>query len=272
VRDLILLELFRTGSPRCVAEAWACLGVQPQVKESITQVMKGLQTRFTVGAGEDTFLLLPFHLHELANASVIQPILQAWLNSTLELKDFKRDFNPMTLLRAEALSQAAASTASKQCSLAVAQQIKTYLKTLSVGSKATTLNITMLEAPALLSTLYFSSLIYRATNSAEPFVFNEDQVDAMKSALNSGQVQIKIKCCDVLELPCVFGIAHNGQTATAKPFDVVDFTNVAGYVGLGTVLGLGSLLTKSNIYVQQMRWDRDEGCTDMKRYLAKCLG
>ena len=114
--------------------------------------------------------------------------------------------------------------------------------------------------------------MYRATNSAEPFVFIEDRVDAMRSALNSGRVQIKIKCCNVLELPRDFSIERTGKTAIAKPFDVVDFTNVADYVGLGTVLGIGSLLAKRMIYVQQMRWNRAAGNVDMKRYLAECLG
>ena len=195
----------------------------------------------------------------------MQLVLTSWLNNTLELKDIRRDLDMMTLVKAETLSQAAVS--GTKPNLGAARQIKNYTRTLSVGSKATALNITMLEAPTLDgSRLYWSSSIYRATSSIDPFAFIEDRADAMKTALNSGRVQIKIKCCDVLELPIAFGASN------MKQFDVVDFTNVADYVGLGNVLGIGSMLAKRMIYVQQMRWDRVTGDADMKRYLAECLG
>ncbi len=67
------------------------------------------------------------------------PVLSELLKSTLKLKDIKRDIDTVTLLGADKLSQTAVMNHKPHVS--TVQQIKNYTKTLSIGFKATALNI-----------------------------------------------------------------------------------------------------------------------------------
>mmetsp|Transcript_39033 Transcript_39033/g.112113 ORF Transcript_39033/g.112113 Transcript_39033/m.112113 type:complete len:1194 (+) Transcript_39033:82-3663(+) len=279
VRDLVLLELFRTSTSRCVAEVWGCLGVRPDFAAAVSEVLEKMRTLSDSGGWAD---FMPFYDGAAASCDVAQwradmkVVVDSWRQCPLTLEEVRAkrvqlrgysldsnvDISVGSMLGKLSAHQQRAAAADKptagrksekrpSVSDDVKKQVRSYLSGhLVVGKKGTALNPTMLEAPFLQpESLYPTSSIYRATGEQDPFGYIEDQIHAMRAALDSGRIRVRIASCDIFGLLREAGEAQDGEA----PYDVADFSNVADYVGPANILALGGRVAGKRLFMQQMR-------------------
>jgi hypothetical protein len=240
VRDMVLLELMhRNAAPEVITAVWASAALN---KQTYVQLRAALEAVFTEGG--DT---------------------PAWLDLTAKSADWNQCVNAFldTSVRADQMHKILACrgnhelSVSKTC-LAVGErhrkEVDSYIKTLTLGEgnddDKTFANVTLLEAPDMRPSIYFSSSVFR---SLGPFDCTKgDLTSALTAhigglavdicaALRSGRVVIKVVGGDSFDVPT----ALSRDKATCSVYDIVDTSNLADYCGLANLLLLGIRIGRS---------------------------